>query len=59
MKQTVNKWVVLFLFVAFASAASAQADWSVKVTNVRSSRGKVMAATDKGQLFLCVERKSR
>lgn len=43
------KWVILFVFVAFAYTVSAQADLMIKVTNVRSDCGKVMIATDKGQ----------
>lgn len=43
------KWVILFVFVAFAYTVSAQADLTIKVTNVRSDCGKVMIATDKGQ----------
>lgn len=43
------KWVMLFVFVAFAYMASAQTGLTVKVANVRSDRGKVMIATDKGQ----------
>lgn len=34
------KWVMLFVFVAFAYTASAQTDLTVKVANVRSDRGK-------------------
>lgn len=43
------KWVILFVFVAFAYTVSAQADLMIKVTNVRSDCGKVMISTDKGQ----------
>lgn len=45
------KWVILFVFVAFAYTVSAQADLMIKVTNVRSDCGKVMIATDKGNII--------
>lgn len=51
------KWVMLFVFVAFAYMASAQAGLTVKVVNVRSDRGKVMIATDKGQYNMVDVRK--
>jgi uncharacterized protein (DUF2141 family) len=51
------KWVMLFVFVAFAYMASAQTGLTVKVANVRSDRGKVMIATDKGQYNMVDVRK--
>lgn len=49
MKTIVNKWVILFALTVSALSASAQNDLTVKVKNIRSAKGKVMIAADKGQ----------
>ncbi|WP_294615437.1 DUF2141 domain-containing protein [uncultured Bacteroides sp.] len=42
------KWVALFVMGVCAASASAQSDLTVKVKNIRSAKGKVMIAADKG-----------
>lgn len=49
MKTIGNKWVILFMLTVSALSASAQNDLTVKVKNIRSAKGKVMIAADKGQ----------
>ncbi len=49
MKTIGYKCIVVLLFSMCALAATAQSDLTVKVTNVRSAKGRVMIATDKGQ----------
>ena len=47
MKMTGIKWVTLLVLVFGAVSVSAQSDLTVK--NIRSAKGKVMIAADKGQ----------
>lgn len=49
MKIISCKWIMAFVFGASALVAMAQNDLTVKVTNIRSAKGRVMIATDKGQ----------
>lgn len=49
MKTIGNKWVILFIMAISTLSASAQNDLTVKVKNIRSAKGKVMIAADKGQ----------
>ena len=49
MKTIGFKWVALFIVSACAVSASAQGDLTVKVKNIRSAKGRVMIAADKGQ----------
>ena len=49
MKMTGIKWVTLLVLVFGAVSVSAQSDLTVKVKNIRSAKGKVMIAADKGQ----------
>ncbi|WP_418697773.1 DUF2141 domain-containing protein [Bacteroides sp.] len=49
MKTIGYKCIAVLLFSMCALAATAQSDLTVKVTNIRSARGRVMIATDKGQ----------
>lgn len=49
MKTIGYKWVVLAFFSVCGLSAAAQSELTVKVTNIPSSKGKVMVATDKGQ----------
>lgn len=49
MKTNGYKCIVVLAFSLCALAATAQSDLTIKVTNVRSAKGKVMIATDKGQ----------
>ena len=49
MKMTGIKWVALFMLASCAVSVSAQSDLTVKVKNIRSVKGKVMIAADKGQ----------
>lgn len=43
------KWVALFIISVCAVSASAQSELTVKVKNIRSAKGRVMIAADKGQ----------
>lgn len=43
------KWVALFVMSVCAASASVQSDLTVEVKNIRSAKGKVMIAADKGQ----------
>lgn len=49
MKTIGFKWVALFVVSVCAVSVSAQSDLTVKVKNIRSAKGKVMIAADKGQ----------
>lgn len=49
MKMTGIKWVTLLVLAFSAVSVSAQSDLTVKVKNIRSAKGKVMIAADKGQ----------
>lgn len=49
MKTIGYKWVMLAAFSISVLTATAQNGLMVKVTNIPSSKGKVMVATDKGQ----------
>ena len=49
MKTAGIKWVTLLVLVFCAVSVSAQSDLTVKVKNIRSAKGKVMIAADKGQ----------
>lgn len=49
MKIIGYKWVVLAAFSVCGLSAAAQNELTVKVTNIPSSKGRVMVATDKGQ----------
>ncbi|ADV43572.1 DUF2141 domain-containing protein [Bacteroides helcogenes] len=49
MKAIGYKWIVFAVFSLCTFTAVAQSDLTVKVTNIPSSKGKVMIATDKGQ----------
>lgn len=49
MKTIGFKWVALFVACVCAVSVSAQSDLTVKVKNIRSAKGKVMIAADKGQ----------
>ena len=49
MKTIGFKWVALFVACVCAVSVSAQSVLTLKVTNVPSAKGKLMAATDKGQ----------
>ena len=49
MKMAGIKWVTLLVLVFGAVSVSAQSDLTVKVKNIRSAKGKVMIAADKGQ----------
>ncbi len=49
MKTIGYKCIAVLLFSMCALVATAQSNLTVKVTNVRSAKGKVMIATDKGQ----------
>lgn len=49
MKTIGYKWVVLGVFSVCGLSAAAQSELTVKVTNIPSSKGRVMVATDKGQ----------
>lgn len=49
MKTNGYKCIVVLAFSLCTLAATAQSDLTIKVTNVRSAKGKVMIATDKGQ----------
>lgn len=57
MKTKSHKVIMLFLFSVFTLTATAQIDLTVKVTNIRLLKGKVMIATDKGQ-YTMVDAKS-
>lgn len=50
MKMTGIKWVTLLVLVFGAVSVSAQSDLTVKVKNIRSAKGKVMIAADKGSM---------
>lgn len=43
------RWIGLFIISVCAVSVSAQSDLTVKVKNIRSAKGKVMIAADKGQ----------
>lgn len=49
MKTMGYKGMVIVLFSMFVVGVSAQSVLTLKVTNVPSAKGKLMAATDKGQ----------
>ena len=49
MKTIGFKWVALFVACVCTVSVSAQSDLTVKVKNIRSAKGKVMIAADKGQ----------
>jgi len=49
MKTIGFKWVALFIISVCAVSASAQSELTVKVKNIRSAKGRVMIAADKGQ----------
>ena len=49
MKTIGYKWVALVVLNMCTLSVMAQGDLTVKVTNIRSAKGKVMVATDKGQ----------
>lgn len=49
MKTIGYKCIAALLFSMCALVATAQSNLTVKVTNVRSAKGKVIIATDKGQ----------
>ena len=49
MKTIGFKWVALCIVSVCATFVSAQSDLTVKVKNIRSAKGKVMIAADKGQ----------
>lgn len=51
MKTMGYKGMVIVLFSMFVVGVSAQSVLTLKVTNVPSAKGKLMAATDKGNII--------
>ena len=53
MKTMGYKGMVIVLFSMFVVGVSAQSVLTLKVTNVPSAKGKLMAATDKASAAVC------